>query len=76
MHRQELAAGAISVVCAFVGALGMPFSGRHNALYRREEFVAVLSHMCKAGLTASAAVADTRPAPGPPRVPASQWSWA
>ena len=61
------------MVFALVESLGITFSSRHNALYRKEHFVAVLLHMCKAHLTAAAAVDDMELTLGISRIPTSQW---
>lgn len=61
------------MIGTFVGSLKIPFSSRHNALYTRDHFVAVLLHMCKASLTAAAAVDDMDATLGLPHVPTSQW---
>ena len=72
-HRRELSKSAICMVAAFVESLNIPFSGRHNALYKKEHFLVVLLHMCKASMTAAAAVEDMKLTLGLPRVPTSQW---
>ncbi len=53
VHRRELSRSAICMVGAFIDTLGITFSGNHNALYRKEHFIAVLLHMCKASMTAA-----------------------
>lgn len=73
VHRRELSKSAICMVGAFIDSLGITFSGNHNALYRKEHFIAVLLHMCKASMTAAAAAEDMDLTLGLPRVPTSQW---
>ncbi len=72
-HRLDTAGKAFKMLPDIVDAVGLSFSGRHNALYGMEDFIRAVISMCKSGSYASGITQMLSVRHAASRIPSSVW---